>query len=224
MFSFEDTVITNQDRDELELLRARVQELEAEVRREQSSTQWSPKGFYTEYYATAGFILGMFGAMASLLVNVIGAPMAGKSPLELIRIYLTFPLGEKALQLATTGNNVYVIGDGLLLSIGCCMYIATGMVLGIPFYLALVWLTETKTTLYRLGVATVLAAAIWGVNFWGILSWLQPALLGGRWITDGTLLPGWVALVTHLVFGWTLALLYPWARFQPYQQPATGRS
>jgi hypothetical protein len=51
------------------------------------------------------------------------------------------------------------------------------------------------------------------------LSWLQPLLFGGNWITNPAVLPTWVGLITHLIFGWTLALLYPWARFQVYEQP-----
>ena len=35
--------------------------------------------------------------------------VAGKTPLELIRVYLTFPLGEKALQLTDTGQSVYAV-------------------------------------------------------------------------------------------------------------------
>ena len=93
------------------------------------------------------------------------------------------------------------------------------MLLGVPFFVTLSWLTEGKSTLYRLLIATVLAAALWAVNFYCILSWLQPALFGGHWITDPKILPSWVALVTHLVFGWTLALLYPWGKFQAYQPP-----
>ena len=152
---------------ELEELRTRVRELETQVEAEKTAGQWPPKGFYAEYYATTGFILGMFGAAMSLLVNVIGAPIAKKSPLELIRIYLTFPLGEKALELASGVKDVYVIGDGV------------------------------------------------------ILAWLQPLLFGGNWITNPEYLPSWVALVTHLIFGWTLALLYPWTKFQPYTQPTS---
>ena len=204
---------------ELQDLRARVQELERELEVDDTVAQWPPKGFYAEYYATTGFILGMFGAATSLLMNVIGAPIAGKSPLELIRIYLTFPLGEKALQLAAGGKDVYAIGDGVILAIGCCLYLGTGMLLGIPFFVSLVWLTEGKSTIYRLLIATILSVLLWVVNFWGILSWLQPLLFKGNWITDPALLPAWVALVTHLVFGWTLALLYPWTKFQAYQQP-----
>jgi hypothetical protein len=206
---------------ELEELRTRVRELETQVEAEKTAGQWPPKGFYAEYYATTGFILGMFGAAMSLLVNVIGAPIAKKSPLELIRIYLTFPLGEKALELASGAKDVYVIGDGVILAIGCCLYLGTGMVLGIPFFVSLVWLTEGRSVIYRLFIATILAALLWAINFWGILSWLQPLLFNGNWITNPDYLPSWVALVTHLVFGWTLALLYPWAKFQAYTQPTS---
>ncbi len=206
---------------ELEELRTRVRELETQVEAEKTAGQWPPKGFYAEYYATTGFILGMFGAAMSLLVNVIGAPIAKKSPLELIRIYLTFPLGEKALELASGVKDVYVIGDGVILAIGCCLYLGTGMVLGIPFFVSLVWLTEGKSAIYRLFIATILAALLWAINFWGILAWLQPLLFGGNWITNPEYLPSWVALVTHLIFGWTLALLYPWTKFQPYTQPTS---
>lgn len=204
---------------ELESLKARVQELEAEIASSEPAGQWPPTGFYAEYYATTGFFMGIFGAAISLLVNVIGAPIVNKNPLELIRIYLTFPLGEKALQLATGSADVYAIGDGVILAIGCCLYLATGMLLGVPFFVVLVRMTEGRSVIVRLVVATILSIVLWLVNFWGILSWLQPLLLGGNWITDPNLLPTWVAVVTHLVFGWTLALMYPLGRFQPYQQP-----
>lgn len=207
---------------ELQELRARVQQLEVEVQNERVGTQWPPKTFYLEYYATTGFLLGIFGAAASLLTNVIGAPIAGKSPLELIRVYLTFPLGENALKLAADGQNVFAIGDGVILAVGCCLYLGTGMLLGVPFFVTLVGLTEGKSIGYRLVVATILGTAIWLVNFYAILSWLQPLLFGGNWITNPQILPPWVALTTHLVFGWTLALLYPWGKFQPYQRPMTA--
>jgi hypothetical protein len=214
--------VTIDDRkfEELRELRARVQTLEAELTEEISKEGWIPEGFYTEYYATTGAVLGMLAAAISLLANVIGAPIAGKSPLELIRVYLTFPLGEKALQLASSPTDVYAIGDGVMLAIGCCLYLATGMALGVPFFVTLVRLTEGKSTAYRLLVAAGLAVVLWIITFWGILSWLQPLIIGGRWITDPTVLPTWVALMTHLVFGLTLALLYPLGRFQPYRIPA----
>ncbi len=127
------TDITKQK--ELETLRSRVQQLEAELEAETPGA-WPPASYYGAYYATTGFMLGIFGAMTSLLVNVIGAPIVGKNPLELIRVYLTFPLGEKALALTGAAEKIYAVPDGVILAIGCCMYLATGMLLGIPFQLA----------------------------------------------------------------------------------------
>ena len=164
-------------------------------------------------------MLGIFGAMTSLLVNVICAPIAGKTPLELIRVYLTFPLGEKALELAEPGQSVHAVGDGMILAIGCCLYLGTGMLLGIPVYLALTRFAAKGGLYARLAVASVVSLAIWGFNFYGILSWLQPLLIGGEpgnWITNPSYLPWWVAAVTHLVFGWTIALLYPLGEYTPY--------
>jgi len=53
---------------------------------------------------------------------------------------------------------------------------------------------------------TFLALCLWAINFYAVLCWLQPLLFGGRWIID--LIPWWVAAATHVVFGWTIALLY----------------
>lgn len=215
-------IADSQKQQELAELLERVQKLEHELAASETAGQWPPTNFYLEYYATSGFMLGMFGAMVSLLVNVIGAPVAGKSPLELIRVYLTFPLGAKALEIASQQTDVYAIGDGVILAVGCCLYLATGMLLGVPFFVALVRLTEGKSVGVRLAVATGLSLVLWVINFYGILSWLQPALIGGNWIVDPAVLPTWVAAVTHLVFGWTLALLYPLGRFQPYLPPQTA--
>jgi hypothetical protein len=200
-------------RRELEELLSKARQLETEIAETAQQGQWPPRGFYWAYYATSGFMLGLFGAMASLLVNVIGAPIAGKSPLELIRIYLTFPLGEHAL---TAGGDE----GGLVLALGCCLYLATGMVLGVPFFVLLGRFAKEDSLKQRLIVATGLAISMWLVHFYGILIWLQPALLGGNWITDPALLPPWVAAATHLVFGWTLAVMYPLGKFVPYRQPA----
>lgn len=208
--------------DELARLQARVAELEVQIAASRSAGRWAPQSFYTAYYATTGFLLGIFGALTSLVVNVIGAPIAGKSPLEIIRVYLTFPLGENALRLASQQKDFYAIGDGVILAVGCCLYLATGMLLGAPFYTLLAKLAEGRSVLARFAIATGLAVAMWFVNFYLLLSWIQPLLIGGRWITDPAVLPPWVALVTHLVFGWTLAALLPWGRFHAYQMPATA--
>jgi hypothetical protein len=200
-------------------LRLQIAKLEAEIREEESTVataQWPPRGFYGAYYANSGFMLGGIAALVSLVLNILGAPLVGKNPLELIRVYLTFPLGARALELGPERGS-------LILLLGCCLYIATGVVLGVPFFVALAkWSGEGLQK--RLMTATVLALLLWIVNFYGVLAWLQPALFGGNWITDPAILPPWVAAGTHLVFGWTLALLYPLGRFVPYQSRAQVQS
>jgi hypothetical protein len=201
-------------------LRAQVQQLEAEIRAAEGSavaSQWPPQGFYGAYYANSGFMLGGIAAVTSLLLNIIGAPLAGKSPLELIRVYLTFPLGGRALELGSERGT-------LILLLGCCLYVATGVVLGVPFFVLLARLAGEGGLKKRMILATALSLLLWAINFYLILTWLQPALFGGNWITDPAILPPWVAAGTHLIFGWTLALLYPLGKFVPYRSPSHSRA
>ena len=188
---------------ELENLRVRLSELEADL--SGSGERWESKEYYAAYYATTGFMLGLFGAVTSLLFNVVGSALVEQHPLRLIQVYLTFPLGERALQLES----------GIALTTGCCLYIATGMLLGIPFYMILTRYTADSTFFARLAVASLLGVIVWLVNFYAILSWLQPLLFGGRWIVE--LIPWWVGLLTHVVFGWTMAIVYPLGLYTPYR-------
>lgn len=197
---------------ELADLQSRVALLEAQIATESAQHPFRPKGFYTGYYATTGFMLGVFGAMASLLFNIVGASLTGKHPLELIRTYLTFPLGDKAFELPPDQN-------GLMLAIGCCLYLGTGMVLGIPVYLALTWWGAGRSLVFKFLIATAVALVIWIVNFYLILSWLQPAVI--QMSPENLIVnrvPWWVAATTHLVFAWTMVLVYPLGQFTPYTQ------
>lgn len=214
-------------RRELESLRARIRELEADLGSSSAAeaeseaaeyTPWRPTGYYAAYYATSGFMLGIFGAITSLLVSVISSLGVGKSALELIRIYLTFPLGEEALQL-TGATQVYAVPNNLILTFGCCLYLGTGMFLGIPVYLAITRFAERGPTIKRLAVGAAAALAVWAALFYGVLSWLQPLLFGGNWITNPEYLPWWVAAANHLVFGLTIGLLSNWGLFEPYSPP-----
>ena len=96
-------------------LRARVRELEGELAAQPADARQvcGRRGYYTAYYATTGFLLGGVAAMSSLLFNVIGSLLFEKNPLELIRVYLTFPLGEQALELRR-GRQRRDPGDRLL--------------------------------------------------------------------------------------------------------------
>jgi hypothetical protein len=197
-----------QETKELEELRRRVQQLETELRA--APEHWQATSYYAAYYATTGFFLGGIAALASLLFNIVGSSLVGKHPLRLIQVYLTFPLGEKAL-----GED---FNTGIALAVGCCLYIATGMLLGIVFQMVTARVLPHGTIGPRLLLATALALLVWCFNFYGILSWLQPLLFGGNWIVDPQWLPLWVAALTHLVFGWTMALLYPLGAYIPYRR------
>lgn len=186
---------------ELQLLHAKASLLEMELASASATDGWPPRRFYAAYEVLAGFVLGAVGAMASLLFNVVGSAAIGQQPLRLIQVYLTFPLGASALQ----------IDSGLALAIGCCLYLATGMVLGIPFQLVLSRYFAHAPVAARCAVVSALAVALWLINFYCLLSWLQPLLIGGNWILEQ--IPWWVAAVTHLVFGWTMLVVQPMGRF-----------
>ncbi len=198
---------------ELQQLRRRVEELEQELAVD-APTAWVPRTYYTAYHILAGMILGLVSAAASLLFNVIGAVLVGKDPLQLIRVYLTFPLGEKALTEPQ---------PGFILAAGCGLYLMTGMFGGIPFHLILSRFFDRATFGVRFAVATVLGLGVWIINFYGLIAWLQPALIGGNWILEQ--IPVYVAAGTHLVFGWSMLLVDQWGRFNPGQRPvmAEGR-
>lgn len=194
---------------ELDRLRRDVRDLEHELSEVVlEPRQWAPSGYYFSYDMLAGLVFGLFAGINSLLFNIVGsmlvAPPAslGEHPLNLIRVYLTFPMRETALR----------TDSGLILTFGCCLYLATGMILGIPFQIAQSRLMPRAGLLSRLALVSVLAVAIWAINFHGILRWLQPALYGGNWIVD--LIPTPVAVGTHLVFGWTMAILHPLGEFR----------
>lgn len=210
----------NQKQRELQALKAKVSALEHELAGGQIPPDWTPAKFYSGYYVTVGFILGGFAAMVSLLFNVIGSTVAGKHSLEIIRVYLTFPLGERALPLGNQdADSAFVISDGTILALGCCLYIGTGMVLGSLFHAVICRFAEHKSLPARLILGSVLGGVVWFVNYYLILSWLQPALFGGNWIANNEYLPWWVALATHLVFGWSMAVMAPFGAYVPYRRP-----
>lgn len=190
-----------------EALDRRISDLESELGRDRAQPDWRDREYYPTYYATTGFFLGMVGALASLLWNMVGSAAIGQHPLKLIQIYLTFGLGEQAL--APNFN------DALALLIGCCLYVATGMVFGVPFQMAMHRLAPRGDLMTRLLWASLLGLALWLVNYYAILVWLQPVLFGGRWIVEEV--PWYVAASTHLVFAWSMAVLYPYGVFSPYR-------
>ena len=208
-------MISNESQQELKRLQERVAELESEVRAQKPSS-WKRETvpFYPTYLAWAGAVLGMIGAVASLLVNVVGSLAVGQHPLKLIQIYLTFPLGEKALDAG--------LDTGIVLAVGCCLYILTGAVLAIPIQLILVRFFPAAKLSLRLGIATVIGLLLWAVNFYLLIAWLQPSLFGGNWIVE--MVPPWIGAITHLVFAWVVAALSPWGTFERREYSSVSSS
>lgn len=167
------------------------------------SAAWPPRGYYLLWHLVVGMTLGGIGALVSLGANMIGAPLFGEHPLRLIRVYLTFPMGESALT-AEAGSVLFV---------GCMLYLATGALFGIAFHLVLSLHFRDATRARTFAVATALGLGLWIFNYYLVLSWLQPMLLGGNWIVR--LVPIWVAALTHLCFAWTVAAGESFGRFDP---------
>lgn len=170
---------------------------------------WPEAGFRPLKRLQVGAVLGGLAGCVSLLFNVIGSvawPAVGgevQHPLRLVQVFLTFPLGESALDL----------NSGALLALGCILYLATGMLYGMLLEFTISYLLPHAGGFARLLFFTVFALALWAVNFYGLISWLQPLLFHGRWILE--LIPWWVAALTHLAFGVTMALIYPLGNPQP---------
>src|SRR5262245_34851599 len=165
---------------------------------------WPPKGYYLLWHIVIGMTLGGIGALVSLGANMIGAPLFGEHPLRLIRVYLTFPMGEAALTAEA----------GAVLFIGCMLYLATGALFGVAFHLAMSLFFRDASRGRKFAVATAMGLGLWIFNYYLVLSWLQPMLLGGNWIVR--MVPIWVAALTHLCFAWTMVVGEFWGRFEPY--------
>ena len=167
---------------------------------------WPEEGFEATPCLRSGAVLGAIAACVSLLANVVGSvawpAISGQPqhPLRLIQVFLTFPLGENALTL----------NSGWVLASGCLLYLTTGVLYGMLFEFAACYFLPHARLGGRLIFFTLLAVLVWIVGFYGILLWLQPLLFGGRWIVD--LIPWWVAGLSHVLFGITMAAIYPLRR------------
>jgi len=175
---------------------------------------WPPKTFYWWYHVITGSLLGAFGAITSLLVNIVGSVITGQHPLQLIRVFLTFPMGDSAFKTDTD----------LVLLFGVGLYILTGSLYGILFEVIMARYFSNDKPRKRFIVATIIGFSIWIVNFYFILSWLQPMLFGGTWILS--MIPPWVAALTHLVFAWTMLVIGEWGHFEAtdYKRQAMVRA
>lgn len=196
---------------QLDLLLKQATAVEAEIASMEEGVTPKFSQFYTAYYATTGFLLGSFGAITSLLFNIVGGLAVEGDAMKLIRIYLTFPMGKQALELSDKSQ------EPILLALGCCLYVATGMALGVLFQIVIAKFASNRGFLTRCLWSCGLGVLVWLVAFYGILTWLQPLLFGGNWIVEQ--IPWYVGLATHLVYAVTHAAVFPLGVYTPYRLP-----
>lgn len=183
-------------------LEARLAEATEEPRPERA--EWPPRGFYLTFYVVAGLLLGILGSLVSFLANVIGSLLLKQDPLLFLRVYGTFFLGKEAL--VTDDLNFFMLVAVVHFSIGA--------IAGAVFHVAVNYFVPERAVL-QIGLGALYGFLMWVVNFYVVIAWLQPRLFGQAYVLE--LMPAWVAILTHVLYGVTLGALQPLGRFVPYR-------
>ena len=193
---------------EIERHRRAIAELESKLTlRSAPGRGWPPRGFYMTFYVVAGMTIGTMGAMTSFVFNVLGSLVVAQDPMLILRVYGTFFIGQDAL---TTDNLNFLV---LVL----LTHVIVGAVGGAVFHVYINRDFADRSSGQKILYSVLFGCAIWLINFYGIISWAQPLLVGQAYILR--LMPFWVAALTHIVYGLTLGLLQPMGRFVPYAPP-----
>ncbi len=192
---------------EIERHRTAIATLEAQLTQPVSAS-WPPVGFYLTFYIVAGVTIGILGSVTSFIFHVIGSLLVNQDPLLFLRVYGTVFLGKAAL--TTDDLNFFMLVAVVHFSVGASA--------GAVFQVLISRFVPDRWPL-QIALGGLYGLAMWVVNFFLVISWLQPRLVGEPFVLE--LMPGWVAALTHLIYGLTLGLLQPLGRFVPYR-PANG--
>jgi hypothetical protein len=190
-------------RREIERHRAAILDLEGRLG-EPAYPTWPPTGFYLTFYVVSGILIGILGSLASFLLNVAGSLVVKQDPLLFLRVYGTFFLGQTAL---TTDDLAFF----MLVAV---VHFSVGAMAGAVYHVAVNWLIPDRPGL-QITLGGLYGLLMWVVNFYLVIAWLQPALVGRPYVLE--LMPAWVAALTHVVYGLTLGLLQPLGRFVAYR-------
>ena len=169
-----------------------------------SPASWPPAGFYLTFYVVSGLIIGILGSLTSFAFHFIGSLLVNQDPLLFLRVYGTVFLGPAAL--TTDDLNFF-----MLVAVA---HFSVGAVAGAVFHVLVNWLVPDRPALH-IALGAVYGLLMWVVNFYVVLSWLQPRLFGDALVLK--LMPAWIAATTHLIYGLTLGVLQPLGRFIPYR-------
>jgi hypothetical protein len=168
---------------------------------------WPPAGFYLTFYIVAGTTIGIVGSVVSFLFHVVGSLLVHQDPLRFLRVYGTVFLGASAL--TTDDLNFF-----MLVAI---VHFSVGAAAGAVFHVLVSRFVPARTVVH-LGLGVLYGLVMWLVNFYVVIAWLQPRLVGEAFVLQ--LMPAWIAALTHVIYGVTLGALQPLGRFVPYR-PAT---
>ena len=188
---------------EIEQHRAAIIDLEAQLR-EPVTHSWPPVGFYLTFYIVAGATIGILGSVTSFAFNVLGSLLVKQDPLLFLRVYGTVFLGAKAL--TTDDLNFFMLVAVVHFSVGASA--------GAVFQVFISRFVPDRPAL-QIVLGGVYGLLMWVVNFYLIITWLQPRLVGQAYVLE--LMPIWIAALTHLIYGLTLGVLQPLGRFVPYR-------
>ncbi len=194
--------------DEIARHRRAIAELESKIEGSApapAAAPWPPPGFYLTFYVVVGTILGVLGSLASFLFNVFGSLMVNQDPYQILRVYGTVFLGQEAL---TTDN----LNFFMLVAI---VHFSVGAMAGAVFHVAINRYFPNATGVQQIGLGAAYGLLMWIVNFYLVLWWLEPALVGQAYVLE--LMPFWIAALTHVVYGVTLGVLQPLGQFSPYK-------
>ena len=197
--------ILSQIEEQRSVLRTLEEQLEAVGRSEPNAPgAWPPRGFYLTYYVVSGLMIGVLGSLTSFLANVLGSLLLRQDPLLFLRVYGTFFLGKAAL--TTTDLNFFMLV--------AVVHFSVGAVAGAVFNVLINLYFPDRAEL-QVGLGALYGVLMWIVNFYFVILWVQPMLVGEAYVLQ--LMPAWVALVTHVIYGLTLGVLQPLGRFVPYR-------
>jgi cytochrome c oxidase cbb3-type subunit 2 len=192
-----------QHRAAIALLEARLGALPAPAPR------WPPEGFYLTFYVVSGTIIGILGSLASFLFNVAGSLLVSQDPLRILRVYGTVFLGARAL--TTDDLNFFMLVAVVHFSVGAAA--------GAVFHVLVNRFVPGRSGL-QIALGAAYGLLMWVVNFYVVIAWLQPRVVGQAYVLE--LMPVWVAVLTHVVYGLTLGLLQPLGRFVAYRPAAAA--
>jgi hypothetical protein len=148
----------------------------------------------TLYFATIGAFAGYLGSVVILGADIAGAKLLGFAPFMFLRYYATLREGPTALLMTSRSF--------LLNSI--LMHLAVGSGLGAIFLLIVSGRNIQRFTRY-LAAGIGFGLCVWFINFYLLLSWIQPLVNGKSYILEN--IPWWIAAVTHALYGITVALV-----------------